>query len=106
MAPVHGVCMAAQPICCLEEVDFISCIPKGPQSADARDAATNNSYTFSVHLLRGRSDKAKLGGEYTSTLRCASEEWQKASKTVGKGMLQGMKVLMSLTRKRIRFQLV
>src|SRR5690242_15993342 len=98
--------MATQPICCLKEVNFMSCVAERPQGADAGDAATDDGYTFPVHLFCDSAVEQALSGDYTNTKVGVREDDRKQAKQEGSTLLRGMEVLMSSTRKRIWFQLV
>jgi hypothetical protein len=66
--PVHCVGMAAQPIRCLEQVDFMTCIAKSPECADTGDTAADDCYAFSFHSCIICPTMQVSSGDYTDTL--------------------------------------
>ena len=84
--PIHCVGMAAQPICCLEQVDFMTCIAKSPECADAGDTAADDCYAFSFHPYGICPTMKASGGDYTHTHTKVRVQvkWQDASGSQGK----------------------
>jgi hypothetical protein len=84
MFPIHCVGMAAQPIRCLEHMDFMTCIAKSPECADAGDTAADDCYAFSFHPCRIYPKITLEWRLYRHTKVKVQVKWQDASGSQGR----------------------
>jgi|TARA_R110002003_G_scaffold2375_3_gene24204 hypothetical protein len=53
VTPRHGVCMTAETMLFLDEVDLVVRVAEGPQSAEAGNAAADDGYALLLHAVGG-----------------------------------------------------